>query len=145
MRSWRFLIIVAALLSGCVESTFDLSSDSRLPEWFSLPSGLSRGDVSVKLTYLAPSRSSDDAVLELRRKDGVLLSKVTGQFCWHPAMESMKNKYGGFDPGLQVRFAYIRAGGKIEVVEHTSGPVFRINEQPALRKAALATPTCDKG
>src|SRR5256886_10728059 len=51
------IAILAALslsLLGCdlfPEAFFDLAPESRLPKWFTLPPGLSRPDVAVKMEY----------------------------------------------------------------------------------------------
>jgi hypothetical protein len=45
-------------LLGCgffAESSFDLSPESRLPKWFTLPPGISRSDVSVTMAYYIDS------------------------------------------------------------------------------------------
>jgi hypothetical protein len=47
-----FLMVV--LLCGCrffPESQFELAPDSRLPKWFTLPTNLSREDVTVQMSY----------------------------------------------------------------------------------------------
>jgi hypothetical protein len=49
------LCISSCAMSGCLESSFDLASESRLPELITLPSGFTRADVSVTLNlYSAP-------------------------------------------------------------------------------------------
>jgi len=36
-------------LSGCLESSFQLSGDSRLPRWFDIPEGKSASDYTVRI------------------------------------------------------------------------------------------------
>jgi hypothetical protein len=144
------LIIVALLFAscspirGCVESQFTLSPESRLPKWFSLPSGISRDDVTVTLKYYALPVAVDDAELDLMKKDGQKLSEVTGQRCWHPQMKKKQNQYGGFDPESYPHYVYIRANGIVEVIEHARGPMFRVNDDPKLVKEALESTRCEK-
>ena len=55
----KFLLLFVALTisgsgTGCEwfpESTFALASESRLPKWITLPPGLTRADVSIKMSY----------------------------------------------------------------------------------------------
>jgi len=43
----------SACAQSCAESNFELSKESRLPRWFTLPDGLSRSDVSARLDIYA--------------------------------------------------------------------------------------------
>jgi hypothetical protein len=55
----RFLLFFVALtISGSAigcewfpESTFEPASESRLPKWITLPSGLTKTDVSINVSY----------------------------------------------------------------------------------------------
>jgi hypothetical protein len=139
-------VVVSGLVLGCVEAKFTLATDSRLPRWFVNPANLQRADITVTLQYLTPSRENDDALLEMRDSHGQLLSSVRGQACWHPVMENKKNKFGGFDSNSYPHYRYIKANGSIEVIEHRQmEPIFRISDDPDLKRAALAASTCDKG
>jgi hypothetical protein len=47
-------LMLVLLLCGCrffPESQFELAPDSRLPKWFTLPTNLSREDVTVQMSY----------------------------------------------------------------------------------------------
>ena len=65
-------------MSGCVESAFTLSSESRLPTCIALPSGLTRKDVSVALYFYAPSHGNDNVSFILKDRKGRELSRVRG-------------------------------------------------------------------
>jgi hypothetical protein len=138
------LIVACSPIRGCVESEFNLAPDSRLPKWFSLSGGFSRDQVSVRLTYYTPPVAVDDTVLELVDRNGAILSKVTGQHCWHPVMNNKRNEYGGFTAKSYPLYVYVRANGLIEVIEHTPGAAFRITDDPVLVKQALGSDRCDK-
>lgn len=139
-------ILSCAPLFGAVEARFTLAPDSRLPKWFSLPAGVDRSGISVQLTYLTPAKEADDAVLEMRDRQGQLLGSVRGTACWHPAMEKKKNQYGGFEPDSYPHYRYIKSQGVIEVIEHRKmEPVFRISDDPDLKRAALEARQCNKG
>src|SRR5450631_14354 len=130
---------VCAALGGCVESRFELAPDSRLPSWISLPSGTARADFSATLTHYTVGESRIDVV----DRQGHTVASVSGESCWHPVMKEKKNKYGGFDPDSYPHFSYITANGIREVIEHRKmEPVFRISDDPKLRKAALEADHC---
>lgn len=134
-----------AAVGGGVESRFVLAPDSRLPSFLSMPDNFRRSDVVVVLKYLTPSRQSDDAIVEIQDREGRRLLSVHGQFCWHPAMQTKKNKFGGFDPDAYPLYAYVKVNGIVEVIEHRREPVFRLSDDPDLRRIASATESCDKG
>lgn len=56
------------------ESMFNLSGESRLPRWFQIPSGMSRTDVSVKMSY-----HSEKTIFELKDKSDNTLKKIIGR------------------------------------------------------------------
>ena len=48
------ILMLMLLLCGCrffPESRFELAPDSRLPKWFTIPTNLSREDVTVQMSY----------------------------------------------------------------------------------------------
>ena len=69
---------ISYTMSGCVESNFTLSSESRLPTCIAIPSGLTRKDVSVELYFHTPSHGNDDVSFILRDLKGRELSRVNG-------------------------------------------------------------------
>jgi len=78
----RHILILAICVSsgaitGCVESSFTLANESRLPSCIALPPGLTRKDVSVTLNLYAPLRGPD-AKLILKDKRGKKLAEVRG-------------------------------------------------------------------
>jgi hypothetical protein len=51
---WVALTILGSAIVGCEyfpESTFELSSESRLPKWINLPPGHTRADISLTMSY----------------------------------------------------------------------------------------------
>ncbi len=71
--SIAMLASMCLCLLGCAyfpEAMFELAPESRLPRWFTLPSGLSRSDVSVTMKYYVESNGSTAkfALLDAKRK-----------------------------------------------------------------------------
>jgi hypothetical protein len=82
-REKRFLLIVALCvcsceLTGCVESSFTLASESNLPRSITLPTGLTRSDVSVTLNLYTPL-FGPDAKFVLTDRKGKTLAEVKGR------------------------------------------------------------------
>jgi len=149
---WRRFMVVGfiilpccGLVQGSVESKFRLAPDSRLPVWFSAEKAAKPPNITVTLTYLTPSKNSNDAILEIMDAQGTSLGLVRGVVCWHPTTRSKRNKYGGFDSDSYPHYTYVRANGALEVIEHRKmEPIFRISDEPQLRREAEAATDCDK-
>ena len=83
LRTKTYLVIVASFIfscaiTGCVESTFTLATESRLPIFVTLPPGLTRSDVSITLNLYAPLRGPD-AKFVLTDRKGKKLAEVKGK------------------------------------------------------------------
>jgi hypothetical protein len=75
------------------------------------PTGYTRSDVIVELTYYVPIFPVNNAIMALVNRNGRTLAKMTGEVCWHPVMEAKKNQHGGFNPDSYPHYVYIRANG----------------------------------
>lgn len=123
---------------------FELAPGSRLPKWFTLPSGLSRTDVTVTMyCYVGPlGRSS---TFWLSDKNGKTLAKVntvTQGLEPHYLGSDKRNAYGGYDDPKAAYPAYEveTANGITEVTEFKRmEPVFYVTDDPSVRaKLGLA-------
>jgi hypothetical protein len=95
---WGIAIIISSCaISGCLESSFQLANESRLPTWMALPPGLTRADVSVTLNYYGTI--GDDAKFILRDKNGRILKSVNGK-CKGLYPLHLRNPMQGFPPWL---------------------------------------------
>ena len=141
------LILFAAVcaffctLTGCLESTFDLADESRLPQGLATPSGITRKDVSVTLDFYTPG----PAQLTLRDKSGKKLASVTGEVIGAPIYLETSS-----DP-LTPAYEIIVINGVTEIMEcipyrdganmmKNGKPValFKVVDDPALKKKLLA-------
>ena len=118
-----FLLFITALtfvwlLSSCdsrimapiPESVFDLSPDSRLPRWFTIPPGYSRGKLTVKIWYYAPLWGNDiKAVLIGPAPDFKELASKVGKGRQHPSVPDT--------PGYP-HYKVINIDGIDEIIEH---------------------------
>ena len=122
------LIIIVILLTGCKESSFELSDKSRLPLWFEVPAGMTRAELSVTINYYVRP-SGRKAVLILRDKNNRILEKVTGV---QQGMEPIKLKQtkAGY-PRNRPLYEIITINGKTDIIEHrVRGPVFHMADDP---------------
>ncbi|HYU79174.1 MAG TPA: hypothetical protein VEK56_09320 [Vicinamibacterales bacterium] len=106
----RLVALVSLCASAaCVESTFELAPEARLPRWFSVPSGLSRADLRVvSYNYVGPAGRT--TLWVVKGKDGRKVAEVTA-------------KLRGLEPLTMpdqpnVGFEIMTAGGVTEVIEY---------------------------
>ena len=73
------LVALAIMINlvGCVESSFNLSDDARLPKWFDIPEGMVREELTVTMDYYVMP-SGGKAVFKLFDQNGKRLQKVKG-------------------------------------------------------------------
>jgi hypothetical protein len=131
LHAGKYLFIAALCVSfyaiiGCLESSFVLSNESRLPRWLALPSGLTRADVSVTMNYYS-TLGGDDTKVILKDRSGKTLTEISGkERCQYP-----KSGYPAYD--------LIEANGIAEIIERKKmEPVFYINDDPSVRQKLLA-------
>ena len=147
LHAKRSILVVAVCtfscaLTGCLESSFDLADESRLPKGLATPSGVTRKDVSVTLDLYTPPRP---ARFTLRDKDGKKLASITGEVKGDPI--SLKAPQDPLAPGYEI----IVINGVTEIVEcipyrdganmTRNGEIvarFKVVDDPALRKQLLA-------
>ena len=128
------LILSCSAITGCIaESSFRLSDESRLPKWFEIPEGKSRGDYYVTLDYYISS-SGGSAVLKLYENDSFFKSdKVSAkQEQLHPIQ--LKNPPKGHPEGYPL-YEVIEYKGIIDVIEHRKmEPIFYMTDEPMVLK-----------
>ena len=125
------------VMTGCVESSFELARESRLPKWITLPPGLTREDVSVTMDYHI-DRQGRSATFIAKDKNGRILSKVNGkQRGLHPVHLNtgpQRVEHGAQYPAYEV----ITVNGITEIIEHKKAePRFYVSDDPAARKELL--------
>jgi hypothetical protein len=136
-RAEKFLLFFVALTIagsaiGCAESTFELASESRLPKWITLPPGLTRADVSIKMSYFVkPWGRSATFILQDRK--GQTLKEVDGKLKGLEPLH-LDHPSPGFPPGSP-SYEVITVNGVTEIIEHRKPePIFYITDDPAVWK-----------
>lgn len=134
MRYWQWAVslVCATMLAGCLESSFNLAPDSRLPKWFEVPAGMSRNDLDVTMDYYV-TPSGGKAVFKLFDKNGKKLEQVTGVTRGDKPLK-LKNPPPGFPPGRPV-YEVVTVNGVVDVIEHREkAPTFHVTSDPAILK-----------
>lgn len=143
-KKWILVVAVCAFpfaLAGCLESTFDLANESRLPRGLATPPGVTRKDVSVTLDFYTPG----PAKLTLRDQNGRKLASVTGEVKGAPVYLTTPP-----DPGSPA-YEIIVINGVTEIMEcipYRDGAnmmrtgrivaLFKVVDNPALKEELLA-------
>ena len=97
---------------GLAESNFNLARESRLPRWFQLPDGVSRGDITVEFVYFL----SKTKIAAINNKTGKIFFSAEADQKHHPITEaeSKRMKQGWPCPS----YVLISANGIEEVIAH---------------------------
>jgi hypothetical protein len=146
----RFLILGAiltilgsAMLGGCKyfpESTFTLANESRLPKWITLPSGRTRTDVSITMSYYDNPWGSNVSITLQDATKQVLVKAYGKEKDGGPF--HLKHPPQGFPPGYPL-YEVITANGIPEIIEHRKmEPIVYITDDPIVWKELMgAQPT----
>ncbi len=114
------------------ESTFELASESRLPKWITLPSGLTRADASLSMSYYVWPWGRR-ATFILRDAKGKILTKISGKVRGL-GLNQLKASRPGSPPGYP-SYEVITVNGMTEIIEHRKmEPRFYVSDDPAVRK-----------
>ncbi|WP_260738095.1 hypothetical protein [Tunturiibacter lichenicola] len=128
------LLALGLLLKACEdlpESSFTLASESRLPKWITLPSGLTRTNVSVTMNYyLFPSSYASFTLQDAKGKE---IQKENGEDKCGAGFQ-LKDPPQGFPPGYPA-YKPITVNGITEIVEHRKmEPIFYITDDTTVWK-----------
>jgi hypothetical protein len=127
------LLVSCLLVSGCgpfAESCFDLSPESRLPRWFSLPAGTPREAASVHMCYYIDGNGRS-ATFVLRGKQNKKLAEVSGLEQGHYPL-GIKDPPSGYPQGYPT-YEIVSVNGIADVIEHRRmEPIFFINDDPSV-------------
>ena len=134
-RRWVVIAAVwisACAITGCIESSFDLASESRLPRGMTIPPGLTRADVSVTVDFYTFGR----ARFTLREKNGKKLATVTGKTKGNPLyLKSTPQEPAPRRPVYEL----VVISGVTEIMENRrADSTIYITDDPGIRDELLA-------
>jgi hypothetical protein len=149
LHTKRLALIAAVSISafattGCIESTFNLASESRLPQGVTIPPGLTRADVIITLDFYTLGQ----AKFTVRNKAGKKLTTSTGKTAGNPI--DLKTTPPGADPRIE-GYELVVIDGVTEIIgcrpyrDHENMvqngrivALFYVMDDPAIREAVLA-------
>ena len=138
MRLLVLLCLFGSILAGCdyfPESTFELSPNSRLPKWFTVPPGMTRRDLTVTMSYYVKP-TGPDVTFELFDSRKHRLAKLRGAFLRDPHGGRSGRELPGY-PAYEV----ITVNGIVDIVEHRRmEPVFYVTDDPDVWRERLGVP-----
>lgn len=121
-------------IGGCLESSFQLSEESRLPKWFSIPQGEKRSDLSVQMD-LHSTFNGGKAIFKLYRKGSLLsIKKYTVTTNDQPNIRSVQldSQPEGFPQGYP-RYKVVTIHGNTDIIElRKMEPIFYMTDDPAI-------------
>lgn len=136
-QSWlNFVLSIAAIfsLSGCLEASFELAPESRLPKWLEAPKGVPRSDFRVTMDYYS-TFSGGEFVFEFYDKNKFLkIKKIVLTTDMQPSIREMelKNPSAGFPKGYPV-YNVVTVNGITDIVERRKmEPIFYMTDDPAV-------------
>jgi hypothetical protein len=122
----KYFLSYDSKCGGMIESSFELSPDSRLPKWFDIPAGYKRKNLSMKVIYCGQARV---IIMGPGMMNEILMDK-TGEDKWHPLTEPYITGYGAIP---YPRYTIITIDGEGEVFEHKeAGNILYISDEPAI-------------
>ncbi|GAB5407432.1 MAG: hypothetical protein Aurels2KO_56630 [Aureliella sp.] len=129
----RFVCIMVPVIScaGCLESSFRLSDESRIPYFFQMPEGADREDVYVTLDYY--SAGNGKSVFKLYRSDQFYrIDKVEVEVMDDDHLRKLQTPPPGYPSGYP-SYEIIRVRGVVDVIEHRRmEPVFFTTDDSAI-------------
>ena len=136
-KRWVFLAAVpisACAMNGCLESSFRLASDSRLPQGLPIPPGLTRADVSARIDYWGLPYHAKITLLD---KNGRKIAAVTGRYKSRYPLYLRTTPPGSL-PGFP-SYDVIQINGQYEVLEQRQrNDILYVTDDPAIRREILA-------
>ena len=126
------LLLITFQLTGCLESSFTLSEESRIPYFLKVPEGTSKSDLYVTLDYYS-TFSGGEAVFKLHdRKKMFTLDEVTVTLNKNDHMLELKNPPAGSPKGYP-SYEIFRVRDVVDIIEHRKmEPIFYTTDDPAI-------------
>lgn len=126
------LLIAAISLAGCLESSFELAPESRLPKWLEAPAGVPRSDLRVTMDYYS-TFSGGEYVFKFYDKNKFLkIKKLTVDISMAPDLKIKGVPQGPMD---YPQYFAVTVDGITDIVEHKKmEPIFYMNDDPAIWK-----------
>ncbi len=130
----KFVLLIATIgLAGCLESSFELAPESRLPKWLEAPKGVPRSDLRVTMDYYS-TFSGGEYVFKLYNKNQFFkIHKINVNIDMAPRVQ-LKELPLGFPKGYP-KYYVVTVNGVADIIEHRKmEPIFYVTDDPAIWK-----------
>jgi hypothetical protein len=125
---------VTVFLAGCLEATFELSPESRVPKWLDIPDGVPRKDIKVTMDYRSTFSGGEYIFKVFEKGKFVRLQKLSISLENQPTVRTQElvNPPEGFPEGYPA-YNVVEVEGVIDIVERRKmEPVFYMTDDPAV-------------
>jgi hypothetical protein len=130
------LSVLVVSIAGCLEASFELAPDSRLPKWLDAPEGVARSDLKVTMEYYS-TFSGGEYVFKFYDKNKFLkIQKISLTTDEQPTIRTkeLRNPPAGFPKGYPA-YNVVTVNGITDIIERRKmEPVFYMTDDPAVWK-----------
>ena len=129
-------ILMAAFLSGCVEASFILSPDSRLPKWLEAPENVPRSELVVTMDSYS-TFTGGRYVFKIKRCGSLFHQKKLVVDFEDTVLLGQEDR--PFEPLKYPTFWAVTVSGVTDIIEHRAmEPVFYMTDDPEIWKELSA-------
>jgi hypothetical protein len=137
-RFYRLILscVLFVSLAGCLEASFELAPESRLPKWLEVPKGVARSDLKVTMDYYS-TFSGGKYVFKIYDKKKLIKSKkISLSTEEQPAIRTRElKKPGARLPNGYPAYNVVTVNGITDIVERRRmEPIFYMTDDPAVWK-----------
>lgn len=136
IRFWLSLVlsVVTIGLSGCLEASFDLAPESRLPKWLEVPEGVPRSDLRVTMDYYSTFSGGEFIFKYYDKNRFFKVKKIALTTDVQPSIRTveLKNPPAGFPKGYPA-YNVVTVNGITDIIERRKmEPIFYMTDDPAV-------------
>ena len=130
----KLVLLIATLgLAGCLESSFELAPESRLPKWLEAPAGVPRSDLRVTMDYYSTFSGGEYVFKFYDRNHFLKIKEINVNIDMAPRVQ-LKELPAGFPKGYPKYYA-VTVNGVTDIIEHRKmEPIFYVTDDPEIWK-----------
>jgi len=123
-------------LAGCLEASFELAPESRLPKWLDAPEGVARSDLKVTMDYYSTFSGGEYVFKFYDKNKFIKLQRISLSTSEQPSIRTreLTTPPAGFSNGYPA-YNVVTVNGVTDIVERRKmEPVFYMTDDPAVWK-----------
>ena len=129
-----FLSILVVSLAGCLEASFELAPESRLPKWLDAPEGVARSDLKVTMDYYSTFSGGEYIFTFYDKNKFLKIQKISLTTEEQPTIRTkeLRNSPAGY-PKSYPAYNVVTVNGVTDIVERREmEPFFYMTDDPAI-------------